>query len=273
LSFGRDPRSFTARALEACSNAEKVDPQWPQIAANEVWARAYAALYEVAIGDDPAKTLERAEEKFRASIALNPDIGDTHLAIGVARHARILHSIRNKEDPTNAIKEARTALERALALDDSTPAIRVELGSVELDAARIEATHGTDPKPQIDRARDLLAPILKMNPQHAPTLALMADLHAFRAEHARTLHIDVEKEIAEGLISANDALAAFPDMPLALSTKGALLLFRARESSGVTRSEDAQQSASCLDKAFEKNPLLPEQFRALRAEARALQAR
>src|SRR5262249_46086108 len=151
----------------------------------------------------------------RTSLGLSPDESDTHCGLGAAAHLRAVHALRTGADPAPAIDAARAELRRAVELDGRAPAIRVELGRLEMTAARRTAALGKDVRPALAAAKETLDQSRHVNATHAPTLAALAALHALRAEHARALHTEAEQEITEGLSAADAALAIYPKMALA----------------------------------------------------------
>jgi serine/threonine-protein kinase len=161
-------------------------------------------------------------------------------------------------------------MRRAVELDGATPAIRVELGRLELTAARYAAAKGEDPARFLAAAKEALEPTLRVNANHAPTLAALAEVYTLRAEHAKMLHLKAGEEISQGLNIADKALANFPNMPLALAAKGTLHLLRARAGSGAAQKEGAHRAVELLEEALKKNPLLPQRIKDYLGEARKL---
>lgn len=270
LTFGRDPAVYARQGLESSDRAIQMNPRSGKGYVHKALTLFYRAQYELLSGSDPTDKLDQAEEHIRVALNDMSGVAFVHQYRGNMRHLRALHLIRSGKDAAGALDEARTMLGRAIEIDPGSSEYRVDLARLELSAARYAASQGGDPAPPLARAAVALESALRANAHSAPSLATMAELHALRAEYALRLRIRASDEIRDGLRDADSALQLFPEMPLALASKGALELLEAQSASASERKLAARRALSTLERALGRNPLLPERVSVLRDAAKRL---
>lgn len=270
LTFGRDPAGYAEQGIDSSNHAIQMQPKSGKGYARRAWALRDLAHYEFLSGRDPTNTLIRAEDDIRISLADLSGLAWVHQTHGGIHHLRALYQIRSGTDASLALEHGRASLRHAVEIDPATSDFRADLARLEITAARYAATKRQDPAPSLASARAALEPTLQAKVRGADALAAMAEIHALRAPHARRLRVNLNDEIRDGLLAADNALQTFPDMPRALAAKGTLELLRARSESGSARKLTARIALSTLERALAKNPLLPEEVKLLRDEAKKL---
>lgn len=270
LTFGRDPAGYAEQGIDSSNHAIQMQPKSGKGYARRAWALRDLAHYEFLSGRDPTNTLIRAEDDIRISLADLSGLAWVHQTHGGIHHLRALYQIRSGTDASLALEHGRASLRHAVEIDPATSDFRADLARLEITAARYAATKRQDPAPSLASARAALEPTLQAKVRGADALAAMAEIHALRAPHARLLRVNLNDEIRDGLLAADNALQTFPDMPRALAAKGTLELLRARSESGSARKLTARIALSTLERALAKNPLLPEEVKLLRDEAKKL---
>jgi serine/threonine-protein kinase len=270
LMFGRDPAGYVEQGIDSSNRAIQMQPRSGKGYARRAWALRDLAHYELLSGHDPTNTLTRAEDDIRISLADLAGLAWVHQTYGEIHHLRALYQIRSGTDASLALEHGRASLRHAIEIDPAASDFRVDLARLEITAARYAATKGENPALSLANARAALEPTLQAKAQRADALAAMAEIHALRAHHPPRPGANVDEEIRDGLLAADNALQTFPDMPLALAAKGTLELLHARSESGNARKLAARTALSTLERALTRNPLLPEEVKLLRDEAKKL---
>jgi serine/threonine-protein kinase len=270
LMFGKDPDEYAQQGIESSNRAIQLRPASGKGYFRRLQLLVYVAHYEFLSGRDPTQTLTRIDDDLRVALTDMSNSAEVYATQGEATHLRALHEMRVGTDPSGTLEKGRAALRHAIEIDKVEPYFRVHLARLEMTAARYAVTKGQDPASFLTNARVVLDPVPKINAPGAQALVVIAELHAFRAEYARRLRLNIDDEIKNGLAAADSALTGIPDLPLALAAKGTLELLRAQSQQGNARKLTAQIALSTLERALTRNPLLPERIRLLRDEAKNL---
>lgn len=154
------------RAVAACGDALKVDPDAAGVHGALARAHWWAAEYELEFGRDPAELLQRAVTSAERAIELAEDsaeawrhLGDTMATVGLAAG-------KFGADPRPAFGRAVEGYERSIELGVPTASSFNNLGTALVEVASWGRDHGSDPLPLLDRAIQAYSQAIELSPRH-----------------------------------------------------------------------------------------------------------
>lgn len=271
LSRGKSPEAHVEQILVAASEYLRVSgADDPDVYFLRARAHGLRALYEMAVGKDPRRSLEEAarntEEQMRRLKAVLPTQTRGYVSIAEARY----HLLRS-EDPEPALARARDAYRRASEAAPWDTRMPTGRAYVEVLAIRWAIKQKKAKPAMFEAALDLLRPIVVEPRQNPSIYEVLAEIHALRAAWLLEGGHSPAEDIAQGLARAGEALSRSPRRAGAMVVKGNLHLLEARAARDRTaRAEAARRAAEALESAFKNNPLLEREHRADLEEANRL---
>jgi eukaryotic-like serine/threonine-protein kinase len=219
-----DRKRTLLKGREACQSAIQLEARG---------TNAYVFLIEFLVDlskhpdfDTKAQTLFIDEALEKAHQALDNKVNPltTHQAAGLAykRKAELLSAAG--EDSGPMLRQARDHLETALNLAPKDPAAQNLLAQGLLDLGAYEIDHRNDPTVLIDRAQQLLRPLVQMIPKD-----LDAQTNLIQASYLKGLWLEAQGKdpssaVVEGLLLTRKARANLP--PSALMPTFSEVLFK-----------------------------------------------
>lgn len=210
--------SSSSLALDMLQQALELDPSYAP--AHAVYAEACAALFNTGHGD--ASWLDKAQAALETAERLDPNLPDLRVA-----RARILWTKTFNFPAETALRELRWALK---VDPDHVGALRAfatitgHVGLLDHAEAAMRRRYSTDPKDEVmklleaelylvdgraERCRELLAPVLRLDPHHEDAMFWWIEGHA----------LVLLGRIAEAQLIVEQALRRRPDDPLLLSVR------------------------------------------------------
>lgn len=210
--------SSSSLALDMLQQALELDPQYAP--AHAVYAEACAALFNT--GQVDASWLDKAQNALETAEKIDPNLPDLRVA-----RARILWTKTFNFPAETALRELRWALKTD---PDHVGALRAfatitgHVGLLDHAEAAIRRRYAVDPRDELmkvleaelylvdgraERCRELLAPILRLDPQHEDAMFWWIEGHA----------LVLLGRIAEAQLIIEQSLKRRPDDPLLLSVR------------------------------------------------------
>ncbi len=155
--------------------------------------------------------------------------------------------LESGDDPTAILQEARSALERAVAVNPDIAYAHIESAAVELIGARFAIDHHRPADPFLAAAATAVRKGLDINPASSSAWQTSAEVHRLKAAALRAAGATPRSEIVRGLADARKALELNPASWQAMITAAGL---HQLESPPKTRS-----ACELLDRAVRTNPL------------------
>jgi tetratricopeptide (TPR) repeat protein len=242
LERGRDPRPLLDRAEPLCKVARERDVSHPFNFSHWAYVEWVRALHARATGGDPLPPLSHAIEDVETASKL-PGAEATTFAIGsrvLVTRAEI--ATARKEDPGPWLARARSAAEKALALDDDASSVASfdALASVELADARARLLDGRDARAQLAAAARAADSALAKRADDLAALVMGAEIRA------------LAKQPHDGLALVARALAVNPRAARAFAVRAVLQ----RLAGDAGAAEASQAQALSLDALLAADPLL-----------------
>jgi tetratricopeptide (TPR) repeat protein/predicted Ser/Thr protein kinase len=253
LARGIDPTKSLDSAIAAFRRAVVLGPQ--SVPAYNNLGNAHLTLgeYLLARGSDPRPALQAAMASYQKTLEIQPEYayGPYNLAYTWRLQAQAL--LDRGEDPGPALATARSWIEASLRINPDDADTFLELGRIELIAARKDGAAAATAETALRRAEAL-------NPG-APEIYLeQARLERWRAQAG----LAPEQAVRRGLERAEKALAVNAKDPRALAIRGALLhLAAGLEADPARRIGLTARADASLREAFALNPLLRREYGSL----------
>jgi len=265
---GHSPEAAVERAISAAAAVRERNK--PNAAGMSAWALVFRAHYACDSGQDPHDTLAQAEAFVREREELAKSASDGEL-MGLISLTRGRYLLRQGKDPTPEIDAARAFFHEIVLEAPWDIDYRVDAARAEVLALRWALSRGDAGRALFERALASLSPVLDEERANPQVYEVLAEVHELWAGALLDKKKYAEKEIENGFVMANKALALDSGMAAALASKGGLKLLSARGSRDAEEREKlAGEAKELLEAAFVANPLLGKEREAELAEAKRL---
>jgi serine/threonine-protein kinase len=258
LHYGGDPTATLASALVLAQEviAIAADSHTNQGLPGRVYQAQ--AEYEIATGEDPQASCDRALEANRRALAVNPRYSEA-----LSRMAHIYwllgrRAFEQGRSPGPMIEEASRWMERSRESSPDNPPLMVQ-ARVALLQGRWRMAQGLSPEEAFARSRNVFEKALAQHPIDPDTHAALAEVEWRLAQWQRRQGHAAVQTVARGLGTVASALAVNPRNARAIAIRGALYLEQAHLEAVNGRALQAKARES-LDQAVAINRFLAREY-------------
>lgn len=216
LGEGTLGSAFLRHLTQRCDRALTLDPDHPGLQEDWLALRLIAARRLGEVGMDRFPQLDAALV-FLGTRVLEPSAPGLQAERMAIYWQLAEQRLAHGEDAESALAEALKDSARPSLAGD------VRLGDVLICKARMEAARGLDPRPTVERAQSLLAPLLQDGPCW-PLADTAAEGWLLRAEWEQGHGLDPGASVQEATAQLERTLEAFPGDPRANALQGLLSL-------------------------------------------------
>jgi hypothetical protein len=258
MQRGRDSQETLRALLDAVAHYEKVNPGPWLVAYWNVRANVLHAQYENTFGRSPMVALKAANDAITSFAGPLPDDYWFLVALIDCRLAEAMYRLRNGDDITAMLDDARRAIKKGTEIKSTMPLdLRYRAAEIEILAITYAKQRGLLDKAHFDQALEYVRDVSTIPGADALLYVVHAEVLALHAGWTHERRGDPTEYINAGLASVAAALAMYPRMPRATITKGNLLIVRSQHARmDKERREAASQAMNAFNDAFRENPLL-----------------
>ena len=264
MARGGDPRAAIAEAAREFDRAIALNPSNASVQNNR--GNTWLALVEYHAGrgepiDDAAV---RALASYRGALQVRADYTLTFINIAEINRLIALDRVRRGNDPSNALRDARAALDRYEAANEGDVDALVLRARCAILEARWDLAGARDPRPALAKARQVARDALAID--DIAVAALLADAQCARweAEWLSRRGSRTNEVLRRGYDAVARAKAAEPQNPETLALEAALLFIDARDRYPESATALRQRAAALADRALREKPSLRPDYGALR---------
>ena len=257
LDQGQDPSAAYQKALEACGNALKVDPNNVEARNKMAYAHLRWAYHRIDMGEDPTEFIDKAVKAARASVAVEENAEGLRM-LGTGLWMQGLNAWYGGEDPTEFMNQALETFKKARKLAPRDPDILANMGNVYGVLSDLAQDQGEDPRKFMQQALDAFTAAIKLNPNIPEPYFNMAHVYSRKGEYEEAHGIDpmssyqaAMKAIQDGLKINPENVDMYNELGLAYWAMGRVRLQR-----GERPAEEIRNALKAFAKAREIDPEL-----------------
>jgi tetratricopeptide (TPR) repeat protein len=228
LNHGFAPTNTVNKALEYFEKAIAINPKGNELYQGLVSVSSISIKYDYMMGKDFSKRIAQSSDYFKRGLEANPD--DPLLYIRMAENY-IIHAqyqLERGQSPLNVLGQAEQLQDKAKAINPRSHEIYVQDGEIALLKARWLAKMKQNPELYSGKVVTALNQAEALNPRDLQLHLTRARLHWRKAEWARARDRSLQKDIAAGLASVEEALSINANCAEAYALKGVLLQLRSK---------------------------------------------
>ncbi|MDI3287802.1 serine/threonine-protein kinase [Polyangium sp. 15x6] len=213
------------------------------------------ATYELSAGMDPGPSITKAVEALRPFMGQAEEGGFLVREMAEIRLVEAEHAFAMGRAPLPELSTERESVRRSItdgeAIDGSALLARMELY-----VARVAMKEKRASEASFEAAMSPLRPLLSKKRDEPRLYQLLAEIHVQRALWLEEQRKSPAGDVEAGLRMVEKGLALNPRHPMALASRGLLLLVRARSARGEARREAARAASEAFAASFRENPRL-----------------
>ncbi|HSE43385.1 MAG TPA: protein kinase, partial [Acidobacteriota bacterium] len=254
---GDSPVQRFQKALHACEDGLKADPDNAEIYTSLLWLHNVYGYYQtITSGEDARPTLEKGVTAGLKSIKLQPNIVDTHDQLGRAYSLRAEYEMSHGSDPRMWLEKASEHLKESTRLDQTSSGPYGSLSINEYLLAWYQLETGGDPRQSLRQSIESGNKAIQLNPTRKAYYRDLGAIYNLKADYELNHGIDVRPTIQTSIKTLNGALKINPNEQLAHFNMAQAYLFEASYlfTNGIDPSDHLQKAESSLKKALEINP-------------------
>jgi serine/threonine-protein kinase len=259
VATGRAPDEAVHRARAVIDGLKEQGHSVSSIPVWQTFLLRIEATYALESGADPGPILAKADASLKEYERLQPKSPMTFELRGQISLIKARWLLARGEDAAALLREAREAFENTVKAKPWDLGYHVWRALFEHAAIGDALDRGEADEATIQVALDKLLPLIAVkrdDPRPYEALARLYELGAAPPRAERRSEAGEEK-LTRGLAMAEEALAINPRMAAALSTKGRLLLRKAKlEKEPSDRTARAEEALSAFASAARENPLM-----------------
>ena len=255
---GLDPTASLDRAVASCGEAIAINPGFWGAHTNLGWTHLTRARHEMDLGRAPLRSLEQAEASCSRAVDLNAADTESRQCVGAVYWLTAVAELAQPGGNLNAIDKGKQAARATLELAPNDAQPHLLIGRMDLLAARRAMLRGSSPEASFAGAEEALAEALRKTPKDPEVLGALSELALGRAEHASLSDAGLAaKRSAEGIATAEAAVAVSTATPRSRVTLGALYAVQARVAGGPeARKQAARRAREELERALAEDVFL-----------------
>lgn len=229
------------------------------------------ATYLDATGQgDPEPAWKEAERWYEEAIAQRPDLPNPHYNLS-SFLSRVADRARARgQDPLPILERARREAAACLAIDARDGRSHYRVGIVEVEIAQALVTRSQDPTTSLAAAEKALSRAREIKPDDGVVWIGFGKLHWTRGRYLQRVGGAWDRELDQALAALDTAQRFIPSSGQTRQDRAAILLDRARASSGAARERAARAALAAADDAQAHNPNIAKELGVLRTEANQL---
>jgi serine/threonine-protein kinase len=259
LLCGADPNTWLVKAIDSYKKATTINPNHPFPYNNMGISYRTKARYEFMSGKDPRGSVEKAKEVSEKGFSLGP-FADAYRFLGEALIVDCEFALNQGQDITEKLNEAKSVLEKGIALNQNNVELYLRLSEVELLSARNQLAKKLSPIESFSKAETSLKRAIELNPYSAENNLKLTEYYYYYFSAKLSNKESISPEIDQAISASEKALLLNPKLLEAKALKAALLFLKAKAD---TNENLLSESRRLLEEAIKEKPLLKYKYEKL----------
>ncbi|OGF62408.1 MAG: hypothetical protein A2Y62_17340 [Candidatus Fischerbacteria bacterium RBG_13_37_8] len=243
---GGDVTPHFEKAVSACDNALKADPDY--VDAHIQQAHAYYRLgeYRIDHGMDPQEVLGKSIESSHKASLIDPDNAIIYNNMGNAYRIMGYFAMEHGIDPQANFEKAIANYRKAVKLRPQYAIAYNNLGNVFLDKGEYEMRHGINPTGSFSEGTTCYKKAIEINPRYIPAYFNMGIAHIDQAKYEIEHGMEPSKSLDTATSLCQKIIEINPQLAYAYNSMGEISLHR-----GIYEMEHGNDPRDSIKRAIE----------------------